>query len=69
MNGLWTAYQQAQLFANSQFANWRMMRQAGGTDGTAGFLYGKAYEADRAADEAYAAFQAAQRLAYPGVTG
>jgi hypothetical protein len=46
-----------------------MVRQAAGTDGTAGFVFGKAYDAERAADDAYAAFQAAQRRVFAGVTG
>jgi hypothetical protein len=66
---LWAAYQAARHLENRAFENWRMMRQAGGTDGTAGFLYAKAYEAERRADLAYKAFQAAQRRVFAGVTG
>jgi hypothetical protein len=66
---LWAAYMTAKTFAASQWANWHMMHQAGGTDGSAGFLYGKAYEAERQADLAYEAFQAAQKRVFAGVTG
>lgn len=66
---LWAAYLKARYYADAKWLNWRMMRQAGGTDGTAGFLYGTAYEAENAADAAYAAWQAGQRVLHPGVTG
>jgi hypothetical protein len=69
LDALWAAYQQAALYAQSQWSGYRMMRIASTADGTAGFIYGKAYEAERAADAAYAAFQAAQRRVYAGVTG
>ena len=66
---LWGAYLAAFGVASAKWASWRMMRQAGGTDGTAGFLFGEAYKAQSAADEAYEAWRLAQRLAYPGATG
>lgn len=69
LEALWAAYQKARLAENRAFEIWRMMHQAGGTDGTAGFLYAKAYEAERQADLAYKAFQAAQRRVFTGVTG
>lgn len=69
LGGLWAVYQQAVLAAGRARDNWRMMRQAGGADGSAGFLYGRAYEAERAADEAYEAFLAAQRRVFDGASG
>lgn len=69
LEALWAAYQQARLFAEAQASGYRMTRVAAVTDGTAGFLYGSVYEAERAADAAYEAFQAAQRRVRAGVTG
>jgi hypothetical protein len=66
---LWEAYTLAAQKATAKRQQWHMMRQAGGTDGTAGFLYGQAYEAERQEEMAYQAYQAAQRRARPGVTG
>lgn len=69
LNALWAAYQAAALAASKARESWHMMRQAGGTDGTAGFLYQKAYIAERAEEEAYEAFLAAQRIVFPGARG
>jgi hypothetical protein len=69
LGALWVAYQQAQQKSSAAWDQWHMMRQAGGTDGSAGFLFGQAYEAQRAAEAAYEAWKAAQRAAVPGVTG
>jgi hypothetical protein len=69
LDALWATYQRKKLYASRQWENWHMMRPAGGTDGSAGFLYGKAYEAERQADLAYEAFQAAQKRVFAGVTG
>lgn len=69
LEALWEAYQVAAAVAAAKRQQWRMMRQAGGTDGTAGFLYGQAYEAEHQEETAYQAFLAAQREVHPGVTG
>lgn len=69
LSALWAAYQAAALAASKARESWHMMRQAGGTDGTAGFLYQKAYIAERAEEEAYEAFLAAQRIVFPGARG
>jgi hypothetical protein len=69
LEALWAAYQRAALTASSKWEQWRMMRQAGGTDGSAGFLYGQAYEAENAKDIAYAACLAARKRAFPGAGG
>jgi len=69
LDALWSAYLAAKFFADRQLANYKMMRQAGGTDGSAGFLYAKAYDAERDADLAYQAFQDAQRRVYAGAPG
>jgi hypothetical protein len=66
---LWTSYLAAQQKSHAAWEQWHMMRQAGGTDGSAGFLFGDAYEAQRAAEAAYEAWRAAQAAAHPGVTG
>ena len=66
---LWEAYPAARLAAAGDWRSWRMMRGVAATDGTAGFLYGSAYEAEQAADAAYAAWLAASKKAAPGVTG
>lgn len=65
----WRAYLLAYAKAQAAGYNWRMMRTAGGTDGTAGFLYGQFYNLDRQADLAYEAYLTAQKAAYPGTTG
>lgn len=69
LSPLWDAYLAATEVLATATATWRMMRQAGGTDGTAGFLYQKVYEADRAADAAYSAWLAANARAFPGASG
>lgn len=66
---LWADYQAARQRAAQAWANWRMMRSVAATDGTAGFIYGQAYEAEQAADAAYAAYIAAQERVYPGARG
>lgn len=66
---LWNAYLAAYGIASQKWQQWRMMRQAGGTDGTAGFLFGQAYEAQAAAELAYEAWRLARQQAFPGVTG
>lgn len=66
---LWAEYQAARQHAAQAWANWRMMRSVAATDGTAGFIYGQAYEAEQAADAAYAAYIAAQERVYPGARG
>jgi hypothetical protein len=66
---LWVAYLAAFGVASVKWASWRMMRQAGGTDGTAGFLFGEAYEAQAVADQAYEAWRLAQQQAFPGRRG
>lgn len=65
----WNSYLAAFGVASVKWANWRMMRQAGGTDGTAGFLFGQAYEAQAVADQAYEAWRLAQQQAFPGRRG
>lgn len=65
---LWVLYTQATLAAANAWETWRMMRQAGGTDGSAGMLYGKAYQLQNAADAAYTAYLQAQ-AAVSGVRG
>lgn len=69
LNALWAAYQAAALKASKARDAWHMMRQAGGTDGTAGFLYQAAYIAEHAEEAAYEAFLAAQRIVFPGARG
>jgi hypothetical protein len=66
---LWTAFTAASEAAGEAWAEYRMMRQAGGTDGTAGFLYGAAYRAQQAADQAYEAWRRGQAATFPGATG
>jgi hypothetical protein len=66
---LWKAYLAAAKESAAAWEQWRMMRQAGGTDGSAGFLFGQAYEAQRTAEAAYEAWRVAQAAARPGVTG
>lgn len=68
-DALWTAYQAAQLKSGAAWEQWRMMRQAGGTDGTSGFLFGLAYEAQQAAEAAYEAWRRAWSAEFPGATG
>lgn len=63
-DGLWAIYAAAQQVAVAKAEQWRMMRQAGGTDGSAGFLYGQAYEAEQAADKAYEDWRKAQLQAF-----
>jgi hypothetical protein len=69
LEALWEAYQAAAAVAAARRQQWRMMRQAGGTDGTAGFLYGQAYEAEHQEETAYQAFLDAQQAARPGAAG
>jgi hypothetical protein len=69
LEALWAAYLAAKYVADQKLSNYKMMRQAGGTDGSAGFLYAQAYDAERDADLAYAAFQAGQRRVYAGAPG
>ncbi|MCW2929966.1 MAG: hypothetical protein JWM19_928 [Actinomycetia bacterium] len=69
LDALWAAYLALSALARKAEYSYGMMRQAGGTDGSAGFLYGKAYEAQQAADQAYEAWRAAQRRAYSGARG
>ena len=66
---LWAAYLTAQQAAGNAWLTYRMMRQAGGTDGTAGRLYGQAYEAQQASDAAYEAWRQAQHQVFPGAGG
>lgn len=61
---LWNAYAAADAKAVAAREQWHLMRQAGGTDGTAGFLYGKYYEAQHAAEAAWEAWAKAQNAAY-----
>lgn len=64
LDDLWAIYVAAQQVAVAKAEQWRMMRQAGGTDGSAGFLYGQAYEAEAAADKAYENWRVAQLQAF-----
>lgn len=66
---LWVIYLALKEVAIRMRQNWHMMRQAGGTDGTSGFLFGSFYEADQAADQAYENWRAAQGEAFPGARG
>lgn len=61
---LWAAYQVLRDSASQLWERWRMMKHIARTDGTAGFLYGQAYEAEHAADQAYEAYLAAKRDRY-----
>jgi hypothetical protein len=69
LESLWDAYSRAAICAADTWASWRMMRAISATDGTAGFLYGKAYAAQQVADAAHLAYTAAQKAAFPGVRG
>ncbi|SRR5579859_7370575 len=66
---LWNAYQAAQAQASAAWAEWKMMRSVAATDGTAGFIYGKAYEAQQLADAAYKAYTDALEHVFPGARG
>jgi hypothetical protein len=66
---LWDAYQRLHAVAEAAAGKWNRQRQAGGSGLVAGQLYGAAYEAERQAGVAYAAFLAAQRAARPGASG
>lgn len=68
-DALWDAYLAAQQRSCAAWEQWHMMRQAGGTDGSAGFLFGQAYEAQAVTDSAYAAYLTAKRADFPGATG
>ncbi len=52
--------QKLAIAAADAWQKWRMMRSVSYTDGTSGFLYQQAYEAQMAADAAYTAFLTAQ---------
>jgi hypothetical protein len=69
LSPLWNAYLAAQAAAHSAWQVLHMNRQAGGSDGTAGFMFSAAYQAQAAADAAYEAWQAAQQQAFPGARG
>lgn len=61
-DALWQAYQQLAVTAGDLWRQWSLIRAVARTDGTAGQLYGRAYEAQEAADAAYRAYLA---VAYP----
>lgn len=69
LDGLWAIYVAAKQAAITARDNWQMMRQAGGTDGTAGFLFAGFYDADQAADVAYENWRKFQQVVYPGARG
>lgn len=69
LDALWASYLALSEKARMAEYSYGMMRQAGGTDGSAGFLYGKAYEAQRAADQSYEDWRAARQRVYPGARG
>jgi hypothetical protein len=66
---LWTVYALAAARAASAWEAWSEMKLAGGTTGSAGQLYGAAYEAQMAADQAYAAYVTAQGQQTAGARG
>lgn len=69
LDDLWAVYVAAKAVAIQARQNWEMMRQAGGTDGTAGFLFADFYDADQAADVAYDNWRKFQQVVYPGARG
>jgi hypothetical protein len=69
LEALWEVYMALKAAAAGDWRSWRMMRNVAATDGTAGFLYGSAYEAEQAADAAYAAWLAASKRSRPGAAG
>jgi len=68
LQALWAAYQAAQLEAHSSWALCHEAREAGGSI-SSGLLFSAAYQTQNTADMAYAAWQAADRAAFPGSRG
>lgn len=66
LGSLWLNYQSLRSTAQDLWQQWKMMKAIARTDGTAGQLYGQAYEAEYAADQAYESYLAELRKTGPG---
>lgn len=69
LDDLWAAYISASEAAQAAWQVVRMTRAAGGTDGTAGFSFGRAYQLQTAVEAAYETWRLAQARAFSGVRG